>query len=338
MAEQMRGGAPRLSLTARLARAWPWLKLVLGVALLALLGWLVDWAGTWRTLRHSDAWLVLLAAIFVLLALVVSTIKWERLVRFACGRLDFFTLLRAYWIGSFASNYLPSNVGGDVVRVMLLRPAAATAPLAGSVLVERLTGVAALAFIAGLCLLLRPAEPWNLNLALWALVATIVAGLALALAAGGHMLRGGAVLVARLPGLAQRLFAKLTRIGEAVGAYRSAPGELAVAGLWSAVFYGLLVLFQFTLLRAVGSSITLADAALVAPLVPLVSLLPVTANGLGLTEGAFVLFYTQMGVPAEQAFAAALLRRLLTVAVSVPGGLMWLAADRVPAPASGTRG
>ena len=99
----------------------------------------------------------------------------------------------------------------------------------------------------------------------------------------------------------------------------------------------MLVLFQFAVLRAVGSSITLVDAALVAPLVPLVSLLPITANGLGLTEGAFVLFYTQMGVPAEQAFAAAILRRLVTIAVSVPGGLMWLRTGDVAAVAGESR-
>jgi uncharacterized membrane protein YbhN (UPF0104 family) len=57
-----------------------------------------------------------------------------------------------------------------------------------------------------------------------------------------------------------------------------------------------------------------------------VSLLPVSANGLGLTEGAFLLFYTQMGVPADQAFAAALLRRLVTVFMSLPGGLLWLSS------------
>ena len=60
---------------------------------------------------------------------------------------------------------------------------------------------------------------------------------------------------------------------------------------WSFLFYGTLVLFQFAVLRAVGSNISLGNAAVVAPLVPLVSLLPVTANGLGLAEGAPV-FHT----------------------------------------------
>jgi glycosyltransferase 2 family protein len=95
------------------------------------------------------------------------------------------------------------------------------------------------------------------------------------------------------------------------------------------VFYGALALFQFTLLRAVGSPIGLAQVALVAPLIPLISLLPVTANGLGIAEGAFVLFYTQVGVAPDQAFAAALLRRLLTIATAVPGGLLWLGSGPV---------
>ena len=66
-----------------------------------------------------------------------------------------------------------------------------------------------------------------------------------------------------------------------------------------------------------------------APLIPLISLLPVTANGLGIAEGAFVLFYTQMGVAPDQAFAAALLRRLLTIATAVPGGLLWLGSGPI---------
>jgi uncharacterized protein (TIRG00374 family) len=205
------------------------------------------------------------------------------------------------------------------------------APLAGSVLVERLTGVAVLAVISGICLLLQPAEPWDLHLALWLLVGVITVAIVLALAAGGRLLRSSGGLLTRLPAPARRITAKLSRFGEAVAGFRNAPRELVIACLWSCQFYGLLVLFQLAVLRAVGSDITLVDAALVAPLVPLVSLLPVTANGLGLSEGAFVLFYTQMGVPAEQAFAAAILRRLVTIAVSLPGGVIWLRSGRVGA-------
>ena len=62
-----------------------------------------------------------------------------------------------------------------------------------------------------------------------------------------------------------------------------------------------------------------------APLISLVSMTPVTINGLFLAEGAFVLVYASAGVPAEVALAAAIVRRLVDLANSGLGSGMWLA-------------
>ncbi|MFZ1427241.1 MAG: lysylphosphatidylglycerol synthase transmembrane domain-containing protein [Geminicoccaceae bacterium] len=332
MTEQAdQGGGVRhgRSLAARLGVAWPWIKLVIGVVLLVLLGWLVDWRRTIDMLLKSDPRLVVAAGAVLFFGMFISTVKWSRLVRVVCVPIDLWPLLRAYWIGTFFNNYLPSSVGGDVVRVLALGPLAPMAPVAASVLVERITGVAALAVLAAICLAVQAPAPLALGVALWLLVAAI--GLALiAVWFGSERLLGAvAKRAANAPRLVARIVGKLARVAGDVATYRKSPGELALALGWSVLFYGTLVLFQFAVLRAVGSSISLADAAVVAPLVPLVSLLPVTANGLGLAEGAFVLFYTQMGVPADQAFAAALLRRLVSTAMSMPGGLLWLGSARI---------
>jgi len=304
--------------------AWPWIKFTVGVVLLVLLGWLVDWRRTADILLHSDRWFVALAVAVSVLAIVVSTLKWARLIRIACGPVDFRSLFRAYWIGTFFNNYLPSSVGGDVARVFVLAPVAPTAPTAASVLVERLTGVVALAMLSAACLLLESPGPVHVTVALWLLVTGILGGSLLIWAGGRRLLTTCTRMAARSAHSVVRFFARITQVADAVAGYRRTPGELTVAFLWSLVFYGTLALFQFTLLRAVGSTIGLAEVMLVAPLIPLISLLPVTANGLGVAEGAFVLFYAQMGVAPDQAFAAALLRRLLTVATAVPGGLLWL--------------
>lgn len=337
---QAEAGLPRPSAMARLGLAWPWIKFVMGLVLLVLLGWLVDWRRTVDTLLRSDARLVLLAAALLLFGMYISTLKWSRLVRVVCAPIDLWPLLRAYWIGTFLNNYLPSSVGGDFVRILTLGPVAPMAPVAASVLVERLTGVAALGLLAAICMLIHTPEPVQLAAALWLLVAAIGAGLIAIWAGGARMLGAGARLTANAPRLVGRIVGKVNRVAGDVGAFRRAPGEIVAALAWSVVFYGTLVLYQFTLLRAVGSNIGWAEAAVVAPLVPLVSLLPVTANGLGLAEGAFVLFYTQMGVPADQAFAAALLRRLVSIAISIPGGFLWLGGGRVgrPDPALGEPG
>ena len=168
--------------------AWSWIRFIVGVVLLVLLGWLVDWRRTADMLLHSDLGLVVLAAAVSVLAIVVSTLKWARLIRIACGHVRLRTLLRAYWIGTFFNNYLPSSVGGDVARVLVLAPIAPTAPTAASVLVERLTGVVALAMLSAVCLLLEPPRPVHLTLALWLLVAAILGGSLLIWVGGRRLL------------------------------------------------------------------------------------------------------------------------------------------------------
>lgn len=332
MAEQPDHGGgvhPRRTIVMRLGAAWPWVKLVTGIVLLVLLGWLVDWRRTIDMLLRSDPGLVVASGAVLFFGMYISTVKWSRLVRVVCVPIELWPLLRAYWIGTFFNNYLPSSVGGDVVRVLALGTLAPMAPIAASVLVERITGIAAMAVLAAVCLAMHTPTPAALGLALWLLVLAICAALVAVWFGGERLLGAVARMTATAPRLVARFVGKLVRVAADVATYRRAPGELAVALGWSFLFYGTLVLFQFAVLRAVGSNISLGNAAVVAPLVPLVSLLPVTANGLGLAEGAFVLFYTQMGVPADQAFAAALLRRLVSTALSMPGGLLWLGSARL---------
>lgn len=293
--------------------------------LIALLGWAVDWSRTGEILARSDVGLLAVALAINVLAIVISTLKWARLIRITCGPIAFWQLLRAYWIGTFFNNYLPSSVGGDVARVLTLGPVVSSSAAAASVVAERMTGVIALAVLSAICLLLQPPGRLHLTWSLWLLIG-VVLGVSVLLCTGGGRLIAFGTHLARSSRLFARVLSKLSNLANALGAYRRTPGEVTIAFVWSFAFYATLAVFQFTLLRAVGSTIGFAQAALVAPLIPLLSLLPVTANGLGIAEGAFVIFYTHLGVAPDQAFAAALLRRLVTIFIAVPGGLMWLGA------------
>jgi hypothetical protein len=72
----------------------------------------------------------------------------------------------------------------------------------------------------------------------------------------------------------------------------------------------------------------IVEIIFVAPIIPLVSIIPIGLNGIGLTEGAYVLFYTQAWLTPYEAFAAALIRRLLVTLVSLFGGILWIVEKR----------
>ena len=83
---------------------------------------------------------------------------------------------------------------------------------------------------------------------------------------------------------------------------------------------------QYLTLRAVGAPVGFTEVAMVAPLMPLIALVPLTPNGIGLTEAALVAFYIPLGVPPEVALAAAALRRLTDLAAASGGAMTWLLA------------
>ena len=102
------------------------LKAVVSIGLLWLLFSRVDLARLWSVARTaSPGWLV--GALLLYLAMVLASAwRWGLLLRAQGVHLPFRSLTSSFLVATFFNNFLPSNIGGDVVRV------ADTAPAAGS--------------------------------------------------------------------------------------------------------------------------------------------------------------------------------------------------------------
>jgi hypothetical protein len=60
-------------------------------------------------------------------------------------------------------------------------------------------------------------------------------------------------------------------------------------------------------------------------------MIPLSLNGLGMREGTWVLLFSQVGVASEAAFSMSILSLLLVTAVSLVGGVFYLADRSIPA-------
>jgi hypothetical protein len=67
------------------------------------------------------------------------------------------------------------------------------------------------------------------------------------------------------------------------------------------------------------------------PLILLVMLLPVSINGIGTSQAAFVWFFGRAGVPSADAFALSVLFLALGVLGNLPGGLLYALGPRARA-------
>jgi Lysylphosphatidylglycerol synthase TM region len=134
--------------------------------------------------------------------------------------------------------------------------------------------------------------------------------------------------------LVARVLAKVDALALALRDYGGDHQALAVTCAVSVLFYVGLVLFQHAVIHALHGDLTLGQVALVAPLVVLVAALPVSINGIGITEGAFVVLYAQVGLPPEIGLASALLRRIILLLAALPGAAFWLSERRPTAAAA----
>jgi uncharacterized protein (TIRG00374 family) len=233
-------------------------------------------------------------------------------------------LLRIFFVSSFAGSFLPASVGGDVVRAYsLARLQVPAAPAVASVLMDRLLGVVSIILVgaAGLAVA-RPGD----------IASTRAIAIALVLAASVSIAAGLVVFSEAAAGLAKTLalrlpFAPVRRIaGEltrATRAYGHHHGALSLVLAGSLLVQIIRILQAYSLGRALHIGAPLSTYFALIPLILLVMLLPVSINGIGPSQAAFVWFFGRAGVPGAEAFALSVLFVALGIVGNLPGGLLY---------------
>jgi uncharacterized protein (TIRG00374 family) len=259
---------------------------------------------------------------------LVGVVKWQLLVNAAGAGLPWRDAVRAYYWGLFGNLFLPSIVGGDVVRagVAMKASRSGTAVVLGS-LVDRIQDVVALGLVAGVGAALSPRalSPESRRI-------FIALGIALAAAA-----IAGVVLMRFLPVRRLRFGRRrlVVRVRRALRAATARPALLLAALSLGAVLQLAMVAINWWLGRTVGIGAPFYVWLFVSPLAKLAGLLPVTQGGIGVREAAQAALFAPFGVVAAQAVAAGLVfEAVLIVGGLLAGGISYLAGRATRAKAA----
>lgn len=308
----MSGAAPQTGEPSRRFFVLRVLGTVLSLVLLVYLIQAQGWGEFRDVMRRVSWWHLVLAVLLIIGSRVCTTLRWLVLLRYANAKINFWQALRLIFVGNFASNFLPSTVGGDFVRLAgTIQLGVDPATSAASLVVDRLVGMAGMASLSpfGLFLLTRASG-----------VAQAVQGLAVL-----GMFAGMGQRIDRLPVIgpilrkAKRFFHNLVQ--HSIGWFHRP------AGLLLALFFTFgHMLFTFltiwVLLGGMHQSISLWWVGALWSLSYFVSLVPFSINGLGLQEVSITVLYSQFGgVSMESALALAVLTRMLFLLASLPGAL-----------------
>jgi uncharacterized membrane protein YbhN (UPF0104 family) len=289
-----------------------WSRPLLALAKLALSGGLLAFVlrGTsldalWQTFRQvRPAWVAAAMSMHGLMV-AVSVWRWRLLLDAQQIRVPVRALTESFWVALFFNNFLPSNIGGDVVRIAdTARPAGSKTLATTIVLVDRVLGLLALLSVGALGAMGARSLGVDIPGTIWIEVGALAA-------------LGLCVLLFFTPTLRNLAFKPLHAVGHPWIAERVA-------------------VLQETLDRFGRRPTALAGALAGAVIVPLVmagvlvpvalvlQMMPVSINGFGVREAVFSFFFVRFGLGVEAAVAVSLLGTALIMLFSLGGGALFL--------------
>jgi uncharacterized protein (TIRG00374 family) len=301
------------------------LKVMVSLGLIAYLFTRMDVAQLSTILRKADYLYLVPAAILFLAAMTNAALKWYVLLRAQGIRVPFCAVLSYTYVGFFFNNFLPANVGGDVMRGYgLARYTERAAEAAISVIVDRIVGLAAFMITAVA----------SAMVAVFVMHQSDLEGVEAAAIAGFVLVAGGFVVILsrRVRALLARLFrwkpiARLTpiydRVSDALDAYRHSYGALALAFCLSLLTLIFTNFTDYLIAQSLGGGMPLIYIFLFNPIIAFVLLAPISIGGLGVTQAVYPFFYGLVGVPSSLAFAVSLLKQLVIYVTGLPGGVLW---------------
>jgi hypothetical protein len=280
----------------------------------------------WATVVSVNPLYVVFVALLFACTQVVSTYRWRAILSKDID-IPYTKLLSIYYIGMFFNNFMPTMVGGDIIKGYYIYKHTGRGDISlASIFMDRYSGVTALIVVTAIALI----PGWSL------LKGTGLPGF-FVLLIGSYLAISLVLWVTFLHRWVMRLLAKIHFYGinrkietvyTTLMSYKTHRAILVKIFICSAVVQVGVMVGYYILSRGLAMTVPLGYFFLFIPLATVVSMLPVSLAGLGIREGAFVYLFTKVGSSQEQALTLSLMWFAIMACVSLIGGVEYLRIGR----------
>lgn len=267
----------------------------------------------------AELWIAVVAGYLATHLLGVT--KWRLMVNTAGAGLNYLQAARCYFAGLFGTLFLPSLIGGDLVRAALaMRYGKSKAGVLLGSFLDRIIDFTALVLVAATGALLAPTalERESRRVFLW-VGAAVIAGLALVAVA--------AALIS-FRRLSFRMRRRAVNLRRAARSMAQRP-RVALAALSIAVVSQLsFICLSIALADACGLRLVFRAWLFAWPIAKLSAAIPVTQGGIGIREAALAGLLVPFGAPPTLTVAAGLAWEAVAISGALIGGAFALAVRK----------
>ncbi|HQA04148.1 MAG TPA: lysylphosphatidylglycerol synthase transmembrane domain-containing protein [Thermodesulfovibrio thiophilus] len=281
------------------------IRLIISVSLIFYLFYKVDIIHVANSLILINPLFFLLASFLYILSSYISTLRWKIFI--SNSELTTSKLFSIYLIGSFFNIALPGTVGGDIVKVFMIKEKTGVTEALASVFIERYTGLAALLIIGFgfFCLFYGeiPKQPliWTVPLSFFAFI----------------------IGTAFLLWISNFKFFKTFR--DYILSFQRK--QIIQALVYSLGVQIIVILSVYVIFIGLNLSISFFKVAIFLPIIILITMLPISISGTGVREWCFILFFSN-SLGQANVVAVSILWFLSQVLASLVGGVEYLRLNK----------
>ena len=268
--------------------------------------------------RERPAYFALTIAIY-LAGQLLCAYRWQLLARLLKVHARLPEFVAFTFLGMFTNLFVPGLLAGDAARAIYLgRPRNRMGEAVASVVADRAVGLVGLFWLAAASAIFLNYAPLPPSV----ITPTILVG---ALALAGFL---ASPMLARLIHL---MPSPIRRAGGMVAPYLHRPGTMLIPIALSIALQTVLAVGQYLLAVGLGLNAPLSLFLLCVPIANVIASLPLTLNGLGIRESAYLVLFGMAGMGKDDAIALGLLWFAATVISGLTGGIAFVTT---PAPSA----
>jgi uncharacterized protein (TIRG00374 family) len=283
----------------------------------------MDWQEFASILHNARLNIIFLGFLVLWIGHFICIYRWRLLMGPLMPAPSIMNLFGIYCIGLFFNLTFPTIIGGDIIKVYYAgKPGKCYAESFASTFLDRDAGMLAMMIIACIAILIYPVEVSGIHVSLiiWSVFVLFILGNIAIFAPKIHGLLIKLLHRAHLPKIAVKID-MISNAFQIMGKHKSI--------LWWALaisFVNQLLVISVTWIMALGLRINVAPAyfLIFVPVITLISMIPISFNGMGLREYSFSSLFGAIGVMKASCIALGLLSSIILIVSSLPGGIVYL--------------
>ncbi len=303
------------------------LKIIVSLSLIIYIVYNIGIFKIIHHLRNVRLKYFLLAILIGVFNVAISAKKWQILLKAKDENKSFVRTWKIYYIGNFFNLFLPTNVGGDVVKAhKMSKETKDSVEAYSSVFMERFTGLIAVLILAisATSLYIR-GLPLHISIIVFCIFTPLIIVAIIFLAKKS--------LVKKFRRIYLKVFSifnpfslkeKVEKLYDSINLYKKKKRALSLALTLSLLFQTLLILNNYILALSLGLDIPIHYFFIFIPICVVLLFLPISIKGFGVREVLYVYFFTKINVAPAEAISLSFLVQIVGILMSIIGGLVYI--------------